>query len=56
MGWRRAAGRTLVLFSNGLDLFEVIEVVARVVHRDVTDRFSTALGVNPVQVPLRRSQ
>jgi hypothetical protein len=45
-----------VLLPDGLDLFEVIEVVASVVHRHVTDGLSTAFGVNPVQIPLRRSK
>jgi len=47
---------TLVVFPDGLDLFEVIEVVTRVVHRDVTDGLNTAFGVNPVLIPLRRSK
>ena len=55
-GTWRIACLTFVLPSDGLDLLEVIEVVASVVHRDVTDGLSTAFGVNPVQIPLRRSK
>jgi hypothetical protein len=42
--------------EDGFNLPEVIDIVTGVVHRDVTKRLHTTLGMNTVHVPLFGAQ